>query len=460
MPRVSLSRRHMLRGIVGGTAVAIGLPPLAAMLDGNGTAFAGGEAIPRRFGLWFWGNGVKPQQWMPSATGNGWLAAPPPSLLPFQTAGVLDRVSLVTRTWVPFAGNWAHHTSHVGLMTASQPLDDNGVPDYDSGGFPSHGAGPEAIDEITSEIGVGTKFDRVTASVSRGQGGADYLEGDVQSSEFNPQAMYAKLFADFVPGAEQPSQGLVDARKSVLAAVRDDASALRAKLGAGDRERLDRHLDSIADIEAAVGNFAASCALPPDPGPRLPDLEGNGEPLEETNRAMADLVAYALACDLTRVFDFRFSRVQGYPHFWQVGAPEGHHELGHAEGGDQPKIQATISFIMEQLAYLCGKLDSIPVGDDSLLDHCCIWGTSEQEDPQTHSFYNTPNLVIGRCGGALKGGIHVDAGGNPDWYHRLDVPEAVHAGVILTMMRALGMDRTGFGVGDGYSEHVIDALLG
>ena len=39
-----LARRTMLRGLVGGTAIALPLPRLAAMLDGNGTAYADGSA--------------------------------------------------------------------------------------------------------------------------------------------------------------------------------------------------------------------------------------------------------------------------------------------------------------------------------------------------------------------------------------------------------------------------------
>ena len=44
-----LGRRRMLRGLFGGAAVAVGLPPLEAMLNGNGDAYAGGAALPKRF---------------------------------------------------------------------------------------------------------------------------------------------------------------------------------------------------------------------------------------------------------------------------------------------------------------------------------------------------------------------------------------------------------------------------
>ncbi|HWB82094.1 MAG TPA: DUF1552 domain-containing protein [Nannocystaceae bacterium] len=452
-----IGRRKLLRGLAGGTAVAVGLPPLEAMLNGNGTAFADGSAIPRRFGLWFFGNGVKRDHWTPAQTGTAWQASPPDALQPL--ADVIDYVSVVSRTWNPFEVAIAHHSAYWGLMTASEPLGDDDVPTKDGGGYPNHGEGPKAIDVIAQGLSGEAKLERITPHISRGAAGADYLQGDTDSSDFNPQALHQLLFADYMPTDQPPNPGLVAAKRSVLDAVAEDASSLRSRLGMKDRARLDQHLDHIAAIESSLDAVAEACAVPADPGPRPDDLDGNGEHLEEINEAMSNLVAYALACDITRTFDLTFSRLQGYPHFWQVGASEGHHELGHNEPGDQPKIQATVVFMMQQLGVLLKKLKAIPVADDNLLDHCCIWVTSEQNDPGAHGTFDTPNLVIGRAGGALRGGVHHDAGGDPDWHHRLDVPEAIHAGLVLTMMQAVGLDATSFGVGDGRSSTVMTPLL-
>jgi len=60
---MALSRRLFLRGGLAGSLVRIGLPPLAAMFNGEGTAYAapgrtGSRAIESRFVLWFNGNGI------------------------------------------------------------------------------------------------------------------------------------------------------------------------------------------------------------------------------------------------------------------------------------------------------------------------------------------------------------------------------------------------------------------
>ena len=53
IPR-TYTRRAALRGVLGGTAVTIGLPFLDCFLNNSGTALAAtGAPIPVRFGTWY-----------------------------------------------------------------------------------------------------------------------------------------------------------------------------------------------------------------------------------------------------------------------------------------------------------------------------------------------------------------------------------------------------------------------
>jgi hypothetical protein len=55
-----ITRRQILRGSIGGTAIAVGLPFLDYFLSANGDALAAGGPIPVRFGTWFWSMGHTP----------------------------------------------------------------------------------------------------------------------------------------------------------------------------------------------------------------------------------------------------------------------------------------------------------------------------------------------------------------------------------------------------------------
>ena len=57
--------------MLGGAAVAVGLPPLEAFMNVNGTAYAE-SSFPIRYGSFFWGNGVQSPFWVPAEEGENW----------------------------------------------------------------------------------------------------------------------------------------------------------------------------------------------------------------------------------------------------------------------------------------------------------------------------------------------------------------------------------------------------
>ena len=71
--RVRLSRRAILKGLTAaGSRIVVGLPPLAAMFNSHGTAYAAEgveKAVESRFVLWFNGNGIPERFWIPSEEG-------------------------------------------------------------------------------------------------------------------------------------------------------------------------------------------------------------------------------------------------------------------------------------------------------------------------------------------------------------------------------------------------------
>src|SRR6478735_7041037 len=99
MRKLVLSRRMLLRGAACGIGAAVGLPLLEAMLDRNGSALADGTPLPKRFGSFFWGNGVIADQWIPAQAGASWQLSK--LLQPF--VNVKDYLSIVTGTVVYLA---------------------------------------------------------------------------------------------------------------------------------------------------------------------------------------------------------------------------------------------------------------------------------------------------------------------------------------------------------------------
>src|SRR5919112_683570 len=191
---------------------SIGLPPLMAMFNANGTAYAAepARAIPTRFVLWFNGNGVTEKYWIPKETGPEFTMTP--CLAPLSR--FRDDIHVVTgldnpAARLPGPGN-DHHRSMSALMTGAQ--------------FTGRGAGGASIDQlIASKIGGQSRFRSLQIGVSQESFGESIqrnMSWAGADRALPPEMLPNKLF-DRLFGARDA--GWVQRRKSVLDAVQDDA---------------------------------------------------------------------------------------------------------------------------------------------------------------------------------------------------------------------------------------------
>ncbi len=440
MTKRRISRRTLLRGALGGAAVAIALPPLEALMNANGTGYAEGEALPSRFGVWFWGNGVRRAHWIPGGgTGTGWVA--PVELAPLEI--VRGYVSPVTGLEIKTATH-PHHSGMAGIMTGDAYQQVGTTRDTIVSTFARQSIDQVAADHLAGatpyrslEVGI-TRFtgtDEGTTFQHLSHNGPN----NVNAAEYSPAALFARLFGS------APAPQVASGRRSILDVVGGQVSALQSTVSAHDRARLDQHLDSIRQIERRLQTPVAECTTP-DPAQDVPDVEGR-EQIADKNRVMSDLLAMALACDLTRVFSVLFSPAGSGVVVWQVGAGNGLHQMCHDEPGEQPTVHAAITFTMEQLAYFLQRLRDTPEGDGNLLHHSSILCTTELSEGNRHSNDEFPILIAGKGNGRLAGGVHYRSGSRENTSHAL-----------LTALRGAGVELGEFGVGAGRVTTTIGAL--
>jgi hypothetical protein len=453
MKRFRLSRRTMLRGMASGALTSLALPTLDAMLDDHGTAYAQtGEPLPKRFGVFFWGNGVRLARWRPAATGASWELSE--ELEPL--ANVKEYVSICSGMNIKSGNERGHHAGAVGILSGSPMIsqDPNGAP------YASTFSAPSIDQVVAAQVGSATRFRSLELGISRrivsGEGTTlRYLShngpDNANPPEYSPRTMFNRLFVDgfTAPGG---ATGVVDPRlmlrRSVLDAVRADANALRARVGVADRLRLDQHLASIRALENQIELIESAppppnaCAAPGDPG----DI-GN-EQLTPINDAMADLLALSLACDQSRVFSIMYSGGVALTVYGEIGVTTEHHGLSHDEGGDQPQMHAVTTFIMGKLATFLERLKATPEGAGNLLDNCAILASSDVAEGQPHSINDYPIIVAGRAGGALvHPGIHYRSGNGENT-----------SNVLLALLQAMDLDVSEYGNGPGRSTTPLGAI--
>lgn len=440
---VSLPRRKFLRGVLGGAAtVGIGLPLLDIMLNDNGTALADGSELPKRFGVFYWGGGIVHSAWVPSSTGTGWTL--PRTLEPF--GDLREYTSLITGT--NHSNSSPGHIPARGLaLSSSHDMDRSieGVGTYRGQRHPE-----PSIDALVAEAWSGaTAYDLLTVGICRkgpyksnsswGRGGSAY-----NRHEASPQALFDRIFSGPIEGPSEPSDtGLLEAtnafERSMLDAVMDDVPQLNGRLGARDRARLEQHLEGLRALERRImeiGIPGSDSCLAPD-RPVTTDF-GDGsanEQKEAKAQLFSQVLAHAMACDLTRVFSFEWSATQSEAVYWEVGISQEHHQYNHDNKQGEGMIQIT-QFIMQNFAYLAQTLKDMPEGDGNLLDNTLVLGTSEHANAGNHNYSDHPYLFVGGAG--MAGGVHHRREGSNN-----DAPRC-----LLTAAHSVGVMLPSIGQGD------------
>lgn len=431
---LKFNRRSVLRGILGGTTIGVALPLLDCFLNENGTALAGNAGpLPIRFGTWFWGCGVNPDRWVPKTAGADYELTP--ELSPI--APVREHVSVLTGFRVVLDGrpNFPHYSGVLGTLTGTAISVSDQV------------EAPTLDVLISDAIGSGSRFRSLDISAT-GDPKISYSRRSasvVNPPEVSPLALYTRVFG---PGFQDPNAAdfkpdpRVMLRRSVLSVVAEDRRRLLKQVGSSDRERLDEYFTALRQTEQQIEMQlrkpppAEACAIPQRPGEAPVGTEI--EVATENHRIMSQLLALALACNQTRVFNVVFS--QGISALRKAGGSTSHHQLTHEEPVDktlgyQPEStyfsQRSVQAWVEFVRILAG----IREGDGTLLDNCVVLAHSDVSLAKVHDVNDLPIMLAGRAGGRIRPGLHVRGNGDP----------VTRVGLTLQQVMGLSVDRWGTG---------------
>ena len=443
----SLSRRRVLRGMLEGTAVTLGLPLLDCFLNDNGTAMASGAPMPVRFGTWFWGLGMDSKVFVPKTVGAHYELPEEIAAL----APVRDHLNLYTNfnALRDAAQNLCHYTGWVILRTGTAPLSEDDRPG-------------QTIDvTIARQIGRTTRFPQLTATA----------DGDVRTSfsyenattpnsaEWSPVNFYTRLFGpDFQdPNASSftPNPSVM-LRKGVVSGLMDQTQAVVRAVGAEDRARLEQYFAGLRDLERELDQQLTKpepiAACRPPGAPKADPPAGLDTTLvAERHRAMTELLVMAVACDQTRVFNMAYSTAAASTA--KAGYEKPHHTTTHEEGVDaalgyQPTASWFLRRSMESWADFVQAFGKVKEGSGTLLDNVLIYGSTDHAWARIHSLEGIPMFTAGRAGGRVKSGVHIDGAGTP----------ATRLG--YTMMKLFGVELGSWGTQSNQtSKHIGEMLV-
>jgi hypothetical protein len=416
MIRKAMTRRgFLLRGTIGATAVTVGVPILDCFLDNNGAAFAaklGGRPLPIRFGTWFWGCGMIPDRWQPKTIGTGYDL--PAQLAPIKP--IQQHVTVLTGFDVNLdgKGNLPHMSGNTGVRTGAA------ADDWQMIQAPT-------IDVLIGDGTSGGSFFRSLDLSADGNPRTSYSFRNgtsMNASVPSPLELYAKIvgidFHDPLMAEFSPDPRFV-VRGSALSGIAEQRTALLARVGAADRARLDEYFTSVRAMEEKLAlqlekpQPAEACAIPQEPILRTIDLT-DFEQRRANHKLMAELLAMALACNQTKIFNMVYSTAAS--DLRRSGNTTGYHQSTHEELidrtiGYQPTVDFFATRSMEAWSDFVTALAAVREGDGTLLDNLLVFAHSDVSYAKNHDVAGIPIMLAGRAGGKIKPGIHVNGGGGP-----------------------------------------------
>ena len=400
--KTALPRRTFIRGV----GATLALPFLDAMVP---ALSAQSKAAPR-FAAIYCGNGANMNDWTPSTEGSGFTFSP-----------ILKPLEAFRDRTVVFTGLDNFPATDQGDSGGQHP---RAAPAFMSCVHPKQTEGADVqagttIDQLISlQICRDSKLSSLEVSVDRNDvvGACDhgYACAYMNSmswktpttplpAETNPRFVFERMFGSGDTAEARLARSRED--RSILDGVAQEISHLIRKLGSQDKAKLGEYFDSIRDVERRIAkneSHNSDFAVPARP-------VGVPETFKEYAELMFDLQVLAFQADITRVSSFMMARENVNRSYDEIGLPEAHHAMSHH--GNNPEKMAEFSklntYHVETLAYFLKKLQAIPEGDGTLLDHSIVLYGSGMSDGNTHNNFNVPVVVVGGRDQGMKGNRHL-----------------------------------------------------
>lgn len=393
-----VDRRTVLRGV----GVTMCLPWLDSL-----SAFAaapGGAAFPKRFAVLFMGNGVNEDHW--GAEGNGDAMKLSLSLTPLEP--LKNKINVINGLFNKNSTGQGIHPAQTGSLLTGAPITRG----------PVIHSGISVDQMIANRVGQDTLQPSIVLACEQPMTG--YHETNFSmaySSHISwqspdspvPNEVYPALAFDTLFENRGSLRNL-----SILDRVRDAAQTLSRQVSSTDQYKLDEYLTSVREVEKRVDGMRKNQEKAEDAAklknrPALSmERPANGLPedFREHTRLMCDIIALAFQTDKTRVASLLLARDLSALYYPFLDVKEGHHSASHNNLSDG--YERISRFHLSQFAYLASKLDAMPEGDGSVLDHSCLMFLSNLWAGRVHNSSRLPVVLAGGLGGTLETGRSLD----------------------------------------------------
>ncbi len=232
--------------------------------------------------------------------------------------------------------------------------------------------------------------------------------------------------------------------QSVLDRIQEQARSLSNRASFADRAKLDEYLTSVREVEKRIERLRShqnkAVERSKQSGQPLVTMKrpdnGLPEDIREHMKLMCDIIAMAFQTDKTRVATLLMCRdISGlfYPF---LNVRKAHHSGSHDDRSDD--WEKVSRYYCSQVAYLAQRLESMPEGDGTVLDHSCLLFLNNMWSGSRHDSSKVPLFTVGGLGGTLQTGRVLD-------YHDQGDDNRKLCSLYLSLMNRMGVSTQQFG---------------
>lgn len=333
----------------------------------------------------------------------------------------------------------AHNGSHLHLLTSAPVMDETTA------------GGPSVDQVIANKVALPGRIPSLELSTNSGGlfigGFVNAGAGQRLPTVSDPNAVFQRLFpSGATTGGSEPTEAdlIRLGKQSVLSLVANEYDAIAPRLNADDRARLNQHRDLVRDLELRVGSLASlDCGAQTAPGSVADQVA--------RSNAMSDMIAAAMACDLTRVATLQVSQLETH----EFGAPAGdvHQDYAHQALTDPNAAEQMTKYHTveaEMFAHLVNALDRYADGEGTLLDNTAVVWLTEHANGM-HYQDRIPVVIAGGCGGYFRTGRYVSFA--QDQKHTLQTDQVrdtpigpAHSHLLVSLMQGMGLEDNQIGM--------------
>ncbi|MDG2184238.1 MAG: DUF1552 domain-containing protein [Mariniblastus sp.] len=250
----------------------------------------------------------------------------------------------------------------------------------------------------------------------------------------NPNHLYQMLYGGISKGDIRLQH---EARSNLLNQIENFAASKGRSLPPTEQNRYGQFVQGFKDVNGlrdrldTVSDHLRKFAPKVDERYTTPEFE------TDWHDCLLDLGISALTSGITNTLTIGSGRGEIFGAWKGLGIEQQGHNLGHMDQPDNPIWIKIRQYNCRMLVRIMEKLESVPEGSGTMMDHTLIVYTSNNADKQHTNGANWPVMLLGNFDGAFKTGC----------FTQLNGKRPINA-LYTTLLRAAGKNVDRFNMND------------